>query len=233
MLLALPYLRIGFNAFIEGRDIPLFRGAIAQIAGYDHVLFHNHTEEGFRYAYPLIQYKQIRNKLSIVCVGEGTEEISYLFRSGKPYRLRIGEKHLEMSIEILNARKHPLQVWNSMISYRICRWFPFNSETYQAYRQKTTDQARRELLEATLRGQIMAFAKGVGWRLPSKEERPIICRILHLSEPVRHTVRQARLIAFNATFETNVSLPNFIGLGRHVSIGYGVISQLQKEEELF
>jgi hypothetical protein len=76
----------------------------------------------------------------------------------------------------------------------------------------------------------MAFAKGVAWTLPPKEERPVVCRLLHLSDPVRHTIRDARLLAFDATFTTNVSLPNLIGLGRHVSIGYGTIAQIRKKD---
>jgi hypothetical protein len=230
MLLALPYLRVSFNASIDGRDIPLFRGAVAQTAGWEHELFHNHTEEGFRYAYPLIQYKQIGGKPSIICLGEGTQAISHLFQAGRPYDLRIGRRYVEMSIERLDARKHPLQIWDAPIRFQIRRWLPFNTESYAAYRSKTTDAERRELLEAVLRGQIMAFAKGVAWTLPPKEERPVVCRIQHLSDPVRHTIRDARLLAFDATFETNVSLPNLIGLGRHVSIGYGVVSQVRKKE---
>jgi hypothetical protein len=231
MLLALPYLRISFDAELDGRDIPLFRGAVVHSVGYHHTLFHNHTEEGFRYAYPLIQYKRVGGKPSIICVGEGTQEISHLFQAGKPYDLRIGHRQMPMSIERLDARKHLLQLWDAPIRFQIRRWLPFNSESYAAYRTKTTDAEQRELLEAILRGQIMAFAKGVAWELPPKEERPVVCKILHLSEPMRYAVRDARLIGFDATFETNTSLPNLIGLGRHVSIGYGVVTQVKGKED--
>jgi hypothetical protein len=230
MLQALPYLHISFDSAIDGRDIPLFRGAVAQAAGWEHELFHNHTEDGYRYAYPLIQYKQVRGKPSIICLGDGTQAISHFFQAGRPYDLRIGRRQVAMSIERLDARKHPLQIWDAPIRFSIRRWLPFNTESYAAYRSKTTDAERIELLEAVLRGQIMAFAKGVAWTLPPKEERPVVCRLLHLSDPVRHTIRDARLLAFDAIFTTNVSLPNLIGLGRHVSIGYGTIAQIRKKD---
>lgn len=230
MLLALPYLRISFDSAIDGRDIPLFRGAVAKAAGWEHDLFHNHTEEGYRYAYPLIQYKQVSGKPSIVCVGEGTQAISHFFQAGRPYDLRIGRRQVEMSIERLDARKHPLQIWDAPIRFHIRRWLPFSTESYAAYRSKTTEGERHALLESVLRGQMLAFAKGVAWTLPPKEERPVECRLLHLSDPVRHTIRDARLLSFDATFETNLSLPNLIGLGRHVSIGYGVVSQARKKD---
>jgi len=38
------------------------------------------------------------------------------------------------------------------------------------------------------------------------------------------------MLAFNIEFKTNVFLPNFIGLGKGVSIGFGTIKQIYQKE---
>ncbi|MDR1517093.1 MAG: hypothetical protein LBS52_03170, partial [Dysgonamonadaceae bacterium] len=54
-------------------EISSFRGAVVNLLKDKNILFHNHREEGgLRYSYPLIQYKRIHGKASIVCIAEGT-----------------------------------------------------------------------------------------------------------------------------------------------------------------
>lgn len=73
---------VKFKKQIPQWEIPLFRGAIIEAASdCNCLLFHNHQGDGFRYGYPLIQYKCIRGQASLVCVGEGVEEIGAFFRN--------------------------------------------------------------------------------------------------------------------------------------------------------
>lgn len=67
---------VQFTNELKQTNIPYFRGAvIAALGEQADVLFHNHTENGFRYAYPLIQYKRVKGKAAIVCIKDGTEQI--------------------------------------------------------------------------------------------------------------------------------------------------------------
>ncbi|MDR1783619.1 MAG: hypothetical protein LBR13_05100, partial [Dysgonamonadaceae bacterium] len=52
-------LTVRFNNEITQHEIQKFRGAVVAMLQNNNVLFHNHTDDGFRYAYPLIQYKRI------------------------------------------------------------------------------------------------------------------------------------------------------------------------------
>lgn len=54
---------------IGSEEVSAFRGAVVANSGSESLLFHNHaSDEGFRYRYPLIQYKRIHRKAAIVCV---------------------------------------------------------------------------------------------------------------------------------------------------------------------
>ena len=71
---------IQFNNTIERKEIPLFRGAVIEaVKDSDNILFHNHLGDGFRYAYPLIQYKRLQKRATIVCINEGTNSIGDFF----------------------------------------------------------------------------------------------------------------------------------------------------------
>ncbi len=63
---------ISFSNPLDNHQIPQFRGAINTALGENaNLFFHNHTEDGFRYSYPLVQYKRIRQKAAIVCIKDG------------------------------------------------------------------------------------------------------------------------------------------------------------------
>ena len=63
-------LLIRFQNEIANNEVAMFRGAIINAVDNSDVLFHNHTDgDGFRYAYPLIQYKRINRKAAITCIG--------------------------------------------------------------------------------------------------------------------------------------------------------------------
>ena len=49
-------LTLKFRNQLQPDEIKWFRGAIIHASDKGNVLFHNHTEENYRYAYPLIQY---------------------------------------------------------------------------------------------------------------------------------------------------------------------------------
>ena len=53
-------LTLKFRNQLRPDEIKWFRGAVIHASDKDNVLFHNHTEENYRYAYPLIQYKLIQ-----------------------------------------------------------------------------------------------------------------------------------------------------------------------------
>jgi len=43
--------------------------------------------------------------------------------------------------------------------------------------------------------------------------------------------KEQQMQAFTLVFRTNISLPNFIGLGKGSSVGFGVIKEIIKEKK--
>ena len=212
-------LTVRFVNEIMREEVPLFRGAIVNAMEDANLLFHNHEEDGrLRYAYPLIQYKRINQKAAIVCLGEGTEAIGQFFSSCN-FDLKLGERLVKLEVETVNAHQHLVQIWDSEFTYHIRRWLPLNQDNYAAYCKEESLAAKYALLERLLTANILSFAKGIGVRF----EGQVVARIIQMDEPQTQNYKGVKLMSFDAEFKSNVSLPDYIGLGKGVSLGMGTV----------
>jgi len=210
---------VRFSNEIMREEIPLFRGAIVNAIENADLLFHNHEEGGqLRYSYPLIQYKRINQKAAIVCLGEGTDAIGQFFSSCN-FDVALGERQVKLEVESVNAYQHLIQIWDSEFTYHIRRWLPLNKENYAAYCMEESLAGRYAMLERLLAANILSFAKGIGIHF----EGQVVARITQMDEPRLQYYKGAKLMSFDAEFKTNVSLPDYIGLGKGVSLGMGTV----------
>ena len=189
------------------------------------LLFHDHADDGLRYAYPLIQYKRIGGKAAIVSIGKGTEEIAEFLYSSHP-QMRLGTRTIDVGIEGIEPIEHDVQITEEQHTYRLRQWIPLNAENYEKFKQTESLTDRISLLESILVGNILSFAKGIGLFF----DKRVICKITRLEGPSVVMAKEVKMAGFNLTFVSNVSLPNNIGLGKHASIGFGVIQQQEKEQ---
>lgn len=219
------YLQIQFQDEITAEELPKFRGAVIEAASRENILFHNHIEDNFRYAYPLIQYKRLGKRPAIVCLEAGTEEIHAFFSRPNP-TLRIGDKVLACQIDRLYLNEITLQTWDKSFEYRIDRWLAIKDENYRNYLALTTETERKAMLEKLMIGNILSLAKGIGWTV----EQPIKVKIQHIERERKIRYKDTRLSAFDVAFTCNVALPNFIGLGKSSAMGYGVVRREKNME---
>lgn len=214
---------IYFNNEIRNEEIPLFRGAIIHSMENKPLLFHNHAEDGYRYSYPLIQYKRIRGKAAIVCLKQGTEDIGELF-STKLQPLSLGTRVITPAIDKILPRRIRIQIWKNLFLYRINRWIPLNSKNYKEYSQLTDDSEKAQFLSKILTGNILSMAKGLGIIF----EKEVIVKITKLSNPYILYNKGVGMTAFNAEFMCNITIPDNVGIGKNASIGFGIVHQNKK-----
>lgn len=219
-------LTVTFDTDISYKEIPLFRGAVLKSMGDKaNLLYHNHTGAGtFRYSYPLIQYKRLGGKASIVCIEEGADAIGQ-FLSEMTDTIMIGEREVKCNTDRLMPSKLLVQTWQSSFSYQVFRWLPLNKENYLRYQTAEGMIEKIAILEKILKGNLLSMLKGLDIFL----EGELIVKITNLSEPYILHNKGVALMAFNADFNCNLSIPNNIGIGKNASIGYGVIHQKKKE----
>ena len=210
---------IKFTAEIRQSEIPLFRGAINAILEENHsILFHNHTDDGFRYSYPLIQYKRIGGKAAIMCVGEGTEVIGEFF-SRQEFIMHLGDRSLTLEIERIDAKYTLMQIWDTEFHYILRKWLPLSSDNYRNYRSLEGISEQIQFLQNILVGNILSFCKGLGITIDHESK----CVITNILGTRSYIYKGVKMMGFDVEFSTNVSLPDYLGLGKGVSLGFGTV----------
>lgn len=219
----IPLLTILLEGELHDSDIPLFRGAVLHsMGGEADVLFHNHRgNDGYRYSYPLIQYKRLHGQPAIVCIGEGVEAIGQ-FLSEKHLTLQIGEETCEFGVSKVLPTTCLIKTWNSQMPYRLRRWLPLNSENYERYKALECMADKTTLLEKILVGNILSMCKGLGITI----EEQIALVVTDITRIGTQSYKCTRQLVFDVEFTTNISLPAYAGLGKNASVGFGIISRI-------
>lgn len=207
-----------FNFEIERREIPAFRGAVIEKVGQENLLFHNHLGKDFRYGYPLIQYKLIRKKPAIVCINEGSEEIVKFFEN-IDWDLTLNGEKIHAEIKHLSFDYFHCGFSDELKTYEIKNWFALNEENFEKFMRLDKESNRLEFLERILIGNILSFAKGVGWNVAQQ----IKTKITQISDYRAFNFKNQQMLGFDIKFTSNITLPDHIGLGKSVSRGFGVI----------
>ncbi len=219
-----PTLTIIFKNELKQYEIPAFRGAIISKVPQDLTLFHNHTTDGLRYRYPLIQYKRIGGKAAIVCLGEGTDAIGNFF-AGADFDLKIGTRLEHFEVEKIDAQRVIIQPWQSEFRYTLRKWLPLNQENFAQYQALEGVVAKALFLQKILVGNILSMCTGLGIRL----ENNIALEVTSLSEMRIYKYKGVSMSGFDIEFKTNLSLPDYIGLGKGVSLGYGMVHKIDNK----
>lgn len=212
-----------FRNQLQPNEIKWFRGAVIHALSKDNVLFHNHIDKNYRYAYPLIQYKLINRCATILCIEEGVEAIGNFF-SNYNNLIQIGEKNMSLEIDYLRPSVFLLEVTERVSRYSLHRWIPLNHENYQVYRTLEKDEQRIHLLQKILIGNILSCLKGLNIYL----DKRITCRIQEITRIHTISNKGVNLLAFDLIFTTNLSLPPYIGLGKNASINCGILTLAHK-----
>lgn len=214
---------------IRQNEIPLFRGAVIHsLGGHPSVYFHNHLDDDkFRYAYPFIQYKRLEGKAAIVCVEDGVDIIGQ-FLTEVDGTLTIGDRQITCNTGRIQPARILVQTWEEMFNYHISRWLPLNSQNYQRYKGIEGVVGKVSFLENILKANLLSMLKGLDIHL----EKELILKITEISNSYLIHHKGVRMMAFNADFKCNLSIPNNIGIGKNASIGCGIVRQLRKSKDI-
>jgi len=216
------YLCIQFDAPVLPREVPCFRAAVIERTRRASSLFHNHRNpDGYHYRYPLIQYKTIQGKAGIVCLNDGADDIHHLLQH-RDLTLQIGDRRATFRIEDVRLNYFNVQVWQTYFHYSLHHWIALNQDNYRRFQALDSEVERLQLLERILTGNLMAFAKYIDWTVEDRIE----VRITKLKRIRYLPYKGQKVLAFSLNFRCNVSLPDWVGIGKGASTGFGTVKQL-------
>ncbi len=212
-------------AYISFPEIKLHQHYGHKLRGYFGNLFmekspllHNHYDDGrLRYKYPLVQYKIVKGVPMLVGLAEGADLLLDLFFDIKT--LQLGE--LTVNVYSKNIKRElyePKILTSDYNKYRFMSlWMALNQNNYKKYLEFTEGPEVMMFLSKILIGNVLSFYKGVGFTAEEK------IQVLPLVIPKVTTFKNKKMIAFTGDFYCNAGLPDYVGIGKSVSRGFGTI----------
>lgn len=204
---------------LKVRDGHKLRGYFANKFGKDSDLFHNHDTDGKTiYRYPKIQYKVINGSPMIIGIEDGAQLIIERF---------LGISHLEIDgltipteHKNMKSRDVTIGVESALYTYDfLTPWLALNSKNYQKF-QRVDAKEQKSMLESIIIRNMQSFFSSIRY---FEKQRMMVS--LDLQE-ISVNFKNESMTGFKGKFTTNVQLPNYIGLGKSVSRGFGTILRL-------
>ncbi len=220
MLHTIPQTIIRFPEIkLETRDAHKLRGFFGQLFKDRSPLLHNHFEDGsLRYKYPVVQYKVIDNVPMLIGLGEGASLLTSLFLDMKEITI----DHTSYPVRQKNLEQKRIETGhdNTLHSYRfLTGWMALNQKNHKQYVALHDLKEKEAMLNKLLVDNILSFYKGLGIWLREDERLMAIGRF----SEYQSTLKDKKMIVFKGHFTGNCILPDYTGLGRSVSRGFGTI----------
>lgn len=211
-------LHISFNLPIYHREIPRWRGAFLEMGAWEDDHFHNHDgERFFHYRYPFIQYRVMKNGYAgIFAIGEGVERLQKVL-TNNAWTINWKGTPRRLVVEELDMREEHIDILAHQKAYKVYKWLALNQKNHEKWLRCKNLVQRAELLEGILYGHLFRFCKNIDFDLQSQ----LVVNLQNIKQVDLVKSHKVNVLAFNALYDTNLDLPESIGIGKAVSHGFG------------
>jgi len=216
-------LNLTAESALNKSDAEKIRGYLGKIF-HDNPYAHHHTANGkLIYQYPRVQYKIINDSCLLMGFGEGIEIIKDTFYGLKMLNLngkweKILSKALECYISFFD-------ISDRLLHYSfITPWLALNEKNYKKYQRFGIWVKRKELLEKILIGNIISMSKSLRYTVPET----IKASIEYMKEDPT-SLKGNPMLGFLGTFSVNFEIPDYWGIGKSVSRGFGTVVKVVKK----
>ncbi len=209
------------NIKLRSFEIHKFRGFVGN-AFKEHDLIHNHDEKGdFIYRYPLIQFKLIDKTPAIIAITDRAVRIfAELFM--KLDKIIIENTVIPVFEKDLKVEDVEFGYSDEIFMYEfVSPWIGLNQKNFKKYNDAGRD-AKNEILKKVVTGNILSMAKHLDcWLLQEQK-----VKIDHKLKEIKVNLKGKSMTAFTGIFKTNFLIPDYLGIGKSVSRGFGVVRRM-------
>ncbi len=200
------------------------KGDAAKLRGFfatrfnEYQLLHQHDVDRFIYKYPLVQYKMVNGAPMVLGINEGVEVLKEIY--DKYDSIRLGEIEYQIFERQIKVLEQEFGLSDKFHQYRfLTPWIALNQENYRKY-NGLDSKGKKDLLQRTLIGNILSMSKGLGYRVPDKIKADV--RV----QKVLRRLKDTPVDAFYGTIITNFLIPDYFGIGKSVSRGFGAVQRV-------
>jgi hypothetical protein len=201
------------------------RGSATQLRGFfatkfnEYTLLHQHNTDKLIYRYPLVQYKMINKTPTVIGINEGAEVLKDIY--DKYDEINLNGNIYEIVERGITVKEQEFELSDKLLSYRfVTPWLALNQENFERY-LKLDRVKQNEMLRRNLVGNLLSASKGLGYIVPDTIKLEIGKR-----QNVMCKIKGVQFVGFTCEFMVNFKIPQYIGLGKSVSRGYGAVEKI-------
>ena len=200
-------------------------GSATQLRGFfatmfnEYTLLHQHNADKVIYRYPLVQYKMINKTPTVIGINEGVEVLKDIY--DKYDEINLNGNIYEIIERGITVKEQEFGISDKLLSYRfVTPWLALNQENYERY-LKLDRVKQNEMLRRNLVGNLLSTSKGLGYTVPDTIRLEI-----GKSQNMMCKVKRVQFVGFICEFMVNFEIPQYMGLGKSVSRGYGAVEKI-------
>jgi hypothetical protein len=186
----------------------------------ENTILHHHLNDGATkliYSYPKVQYKILNGCPMVLGIGEAVKIVKEISNIGQ-LDLK-GKRYIVTDKELLEEKVN-YGVAGDVISYEfLTPWLALDEESHKRYRKRNPEE-RKKQLESIIVGNIISMAKGLEYVITDK-----ITAKVNVHE-VPALLKGTPMLGFLGTFSVNFEIPDYWGIGKSVSRGFGTIRRV-------
>jgi len=202
------------NVNLKTREGVKLRGYFANKYKEEEIM-HNHRGEALIFKYPKVQYKVIGCTPLICGIGEGANLIADI--GIKTDEIMIAGESKDTFQKELIKKKVQFGTEERYLEYEfLTPWMSLNQNNINAY-ENANEMEKEEMLKKILIGNILSMAKGFEYTVSQK-----LYAWIDLNE-CKTNFKNISMTCFKGRFKVNFRIPDYLGLGKAVSRGYGTI----------
>jgi hypothetical protein len=201
-------------------------GSAQQLRGFfatkfnEYTELHQHNADKFIYSYPVVQYKMIRNVPTVIGINEGAEVLKQIFDEYQ--EIRLGENTYEIVERGISLKDEEFGISDKIHSYEfVTPWLALNQENYRKFYSLKGTPERDEFIRKILIGNLISMAKSLGYDVLGQ----IKCDAQVQFRKDR--LKDVSVMTFTGKFQANFLIPDYLGIGKSVSRGFGAVRRLR------
>jgi len=211
------------NVYLKPSQIHKFRGFVGNIFR-DHDLIHNHDLKTGKpiYRYPLIQFKLIDKAPVIIAITDRAVKIfAEIFM--KLDKIVIEDTITPVFEKDLKVEEVEFGYSDEIFMYEFASpWIGLNQKNFKKYNDAGRDE-KNEILKRVMTGNILSMAKHLDCWLEKNQKINIELQV----RENRVNLKGNPMIGFSGLFKTNFNIPDYLGIGKSVSRGFGTVRRVK------
>jgi hypothetical protein len=190
----------------------------------EYTALHQNDTAGFIHRYPVLQCKQVRSDLMVTGICQGADCLCRITHDHT--LLGDGESACRITARDPAIRSEPFGISAIPGTYEfLTPWMALNQQNAKKFYDLNGKPQRDTFMQKLLTTHLNTLAKSLDYKITV----PITCGAKVRFR--RDRIGRENVMVFLGKFQTNLDIPDYLGIGLSVSQGYGTIKRIMESPE--